>query len=948
MRHINLLWILFGFVLFVPANALRADEAQAAAGAIEVVDPKLGRAVDFERDVYPILDAKCVACHNVAISENGLNLEDVKNILKGGKRGPAVVAKDPDKSPLFTLATRGAQPAMPPLPNKVEAAPLTGKELGILKQWILEGATAGMGTGGNAVNWQPIPKSVRPIYGAALTHDGQYAAAGRANRVVIYHVPSGEEVAQLTDPALRELQYNGQPMYGPGTSHRDFVHALAFHPSGNMLASSSYREVKLWSRPENVQRLNLAGSAGPVPAIAVSADDKWLAVASAENSIKLFQFASGQPDKVLSGHTGSVSGLVFSADGTKVVSCSHDKTLRVWNFADGTVAAQLELPAPLNAIVLVPDGTKAVVACADNKLRVVALPVGAAPTIEREMNGHGGPVTSVAVVLPEGTRVLSGSDDGTARLWEVSNGTQVVSLNLGGPITSVAVSPDGQRFAAAGANQIARLWNAKDYQQIADLKGDMRANRLVAKLTADEAEAKAAVNTAMNAIPAAEKVLGEKTEAQKKAAEAKAASEKAAGEAAEKVTAAQAALDAAKKAAEEKKDDAALQKAAADADKALKDTQAAAKKADDDKTAAIKALEQADKAVQESTTAVAKAKTDHENSVNRHKGIEANLATAKIQATEKEKPFRSISFSRNGKRLAVAGDSGTVSTFDGATGAPQGVLEGHTGPVLALAFGPGASLVSTSADQSTRVWDLNPAWALAAVLGPKAEAAQDLNDSVFISRVLCLDFNPEGTLLATGGGDPSRSGELILWDVANRTPAKNLENAHSDTVFGVEFSHDGQYIASCAADKFVKVHEVATGKLVKSFEGHTNHVLDVTWRHGDKQLASAGADNAIKIWNFETGEQQRTIGGYNKQVTAIQFIGRGPNLISCGGDKTVRFHQADNGNNFRNFGGATDFMFTASASDDEKIVIAAGQDGTLRVWNGANAQVVKAFEPPQE
>ena len=83
-------------------------------------------------------------------------------------------------------------------------------------------------------------------------------------------------------------------------------------------------------------------------------------------------------------------------------------------------------------------------------------------------------------------------------------------------------------------------------------------------------------------------------------------------------------------------------------------------------------------------------------------------------------------------------------------------------------------------------------------------------------------------------------------------------------------------------------------------------------------------------------------------MTAIQFIGRGPNLISCGGDKTVRFHQADNGNNFRNFGGATDFMFTASASDDEKIVIAGGQDGTLRVWNGANAQVVKAFEPPQE
>src|SRR6185503_13317672 len=116
---------------------------------------------------------------------------------------------------------------------------------------------------------------------------------------------------------------------------------------------------------------------------------------------------------------------------------------------------------------------------------------------------------------------------------------------------------------------------------------------------------------------------------------------------------------------------------------------------------------------------------------------------AKAAATEKEKPLRAIRFSRDGKQLAAAGDTASVSIYDGTTGAPLSILDGHGGPVLALAFGPGRSVISGAADRTARVWDLNPPWTLAAVLGPKPEAPLDLNDSVFASRVLCLDFSPD-------------------------------------------------------------------------------------------------------------------------------------------------------------------------------------------------------------
>jgi hypothetical protein len=215
-----------------------------------------------------------------------------------------------------------------------------------------------------------------------------------------------------------------------------------------------------------------------------------------------------------------------------------------------------------------------------------------------------------------------------------------------------------------------------------------------------------------------------------------------------------------------------------------------------------------------------------------------------------------------------------------------------------------------------------------------------------VFRVLSLAFSPDGKLLATGGGDPSRSGELFLWDTTNFNLVREIKDAHSDTIFGLEFSRDGKRILSGAADKFVKIHEVETGKHVKSFEGHTHHVMGVAWKADGSELSTAGADNVIKVWNVETGEQIRTIQGFTKQVTSIHYMGVSGNTVSCSGDKTVRFHTAQNGSNFRNFGGSTDYMYAAAASRNQKLVVAGGEDGVIRVWNGDNAQVVRSFEPP--
>jgi len=284
---------------------------------------------------------------------------------------------------------------------------------------------------------------------------------------------------------------------------------------------------------------------------------------------------------------------------------------------------------------------------------------------------------------------------------------------------------------------------------------------------------------------------------------------------------------------------------------------------------------------------------------------------------------------------------------DADNGQPLETYAGHQGVVSNAVFLGNATLVTTAADKKANLWDLNPKWQLIGVLGPPKDAPLEVGKSTFISRVLSLAFSPDGKILATGGGDPSRSGELMLWDVEKQTLITEIKDAHSDTVFGMEFSYDGKQIVSGAADKFVKLFEVPSGKHIRSFEGHTNHVLDVTIKADDTTIASAGADNAIKVWNIETGEQSRTIQNYSKQVTAIQFMGITEDMVSCGGDAAVKMHKSTNGQNFRNLAGAADFVYSVAATRDEKFVIAGGEDGIVRLWNGVNGQLIKQFDPPK-
>ena len=269
----------------------------------------------------------------------------------------------------------------------------------------------------------------------------------------------------------------------------------------------------------------------------------------------------------------------------------------------------------------------------------------------------------------------------------------------------------------------------------------------------------------------------------------------------------------------------------------------------------------------------------------------------------------------------------------GLLGADKKPLQtAHASLVEALAVSPDGKTLASSSFQEVILWD------------PLTGAIRRRLDG-FAERVDCLAFSADGKFLATGGGAPTESGEIKIFDLATGKLKLDIKNGHSDTVFGVCFSPDGKMLATCAADKFVKVFDTANGKLLRSFEGHTHHVMDVGWKPDGKVLVSIGADDLIKTWDFEKGEQIRSFGNQKKQLTKLVFKNKSSEILVASGDHTVRVWNIDNGSAGMNFNGATDYLCAIGISADGKLVSTGGEDGILRLYNGTNGKLVKAIPP---
>ena len=305
-----------------------------------------------------------------------------------------------------------------------------------------------------------------------------------------------------------------------------------------------------------------------------------------------------------------------------------------------------------------------------------------------------------------------------------------------------------------------------------------------------------------------------------------------------------------------------------------------------------------------------------------------------LEATEtatKAEPanFTSAGFATDGSTLALGRSQGGTLLYNNVGEHWLGTISDDPATPLAAFSG---NLWLAARDKSLQCSKVDESWSWSRTIGSIDDPKQ------LIDRVTALAFSPNGTVLATGSGSPSRSGELKLWRVSDGSPLLEVTDAHSDTIVGLEFSPDGQYLATASTDRFAKVFRVSDGALVTAFEGHTSHVLDVTWRADGLVLATAGADNVIKLWDFEEKRQIKTIDGYTQEITSVSFADNAEKLVTSSGDKSVRV------GNERLDG--KEFVYASALSQDGEWLIAGTQDSVVRVWQAKDKKLVQEFTAP--
>ncbi|MFF0204596.1 hypothetical protein [Streptomyces sp. NPDC005017] len=272
-------------------------------------------------------------------------------------------------------------------------------------------------------------------------------------------------------------QIRGEPLLG----HSDRITALTTWtaPEGTYLVTGSAdATVRLWHLPDGTAAGEpLTGHTDEVTALTTwtAPEGTYLVTGSADATVRLWHLPDGTPaGEPLTGHTDEVTALTTwtAPEGTYLVTGSADATVRLWHLPDGTPDGEPRggHEDAVTAVAVLPSDQGAIVFSADAAGRIHQWSPDGSPANAHVLRGHMGAVTALATGTAAPHALVSASDDGTVRTWNVTAQPPMrepapnPAPGHDGPIRDLAaLTTNGQVLAVSGgADRTIRLWSPDD------------------------------------------------------------------------------------------------------------------------------------------------------------------------------------------------------------------------------------------------------------------------------------------------------------------------------------------------------------------------------------------------------------------------------------------------------------------------------------------------------
>src|SRR6266849_4207080 len=417
----------------------------------------------------------------------------------------------------------------------------------------------------------------------------------------------------------------------------------------------------------------------------------------------------------------------------------------------------------VRSVAFAPDGSRVLTGSDDSTARLWET---TSSKLLVTLAGHTSRVRSVAFA-PDGSRVLTGSDDSTARLWETTSSKLLVTLvgHTGG-VKSVAFSPDGSRMLTGSDDSTARLWETASGKLLATVVGHTSRVRSVAfapdggrVLTGSDDSTARLWETASGKLLAT--VVGH--------------------------------------------------------------------------TGGVKSV-----AFSPDGSRVLTGSGD-----GRARLWETTSSKLLATVVGHTGGVKSVAFSPDGSRMLTGSDDSTARLWETASGKLLATLAGHSGGVGSVAFSPDGSRVLTGSDDSTaRLWETTSSKLLATLAD-------------HTGGVKSVAFSPDGSRVLTGSGD----GTARLWEMASGKLLATLAG-HRGGVGSIAFSPDGSRVLTGSRNGTARVWEMASGRLLATLAGHAGVVGSVTFAPDGHLVMTCDQHGRVLLWRASGADMGSLLGMY--------------------------------------------------------------------------------------